>query len=95
MSPEIGVTVKVFSEVVFAAAPAPHRPTRLLSPQQTFRTFRPDNCAAAAATKGKVFTLSHFVSPLAPTVKISAKYSPHSVGYCWILLDIVHLSTKD
>ena len=92
MSPEIGVTVKVFSEVVFAE---PHRPTRLLSPQQTFRTFRPDNCAAAAATKGKVFTLSHFVSPLAPTVKISAKYSPHSVGYCWILLDIVHLSTKD
>ena len=32
--------------------------------------------------KGK---FSHFVSPLAPTVKISAKYSPHSVGYCWIL----------
>ena len=83
MSPEIGVTVKVFSEVVFAAAPEPHRPTRLLSPQQTFRTFRPDNCAAAAATKGKVFTFcfstcSHRqdISKIFPT-------------FCWILLDIV------
>ena len=30
------------------------RPTQLLSPKQTFCTFRPDNCAAAKE-KGKVF----------------------------------------
>ena len=33
------------------------RPTQLLSLKQTFRTFRPDNCAATE--KGKVFSNAH------------------------------------
>ena len=55
----IGVTVKVFSEVVFDRRSQIDRATQLLSLQQTFCTFRPDNCVATG--KGKVSRSSFFL----------------------------------
>ena len=67
------------------------RKSSLLSLIDRLDYFHPNRLSVLSAQTTALLLLqrkgkfSHFVSPLAPTVKISAKYSPHAVGYCWIL----------